>query len=51
MHKEIAVLQCFKCGKSLILRMKVRCFKRTGICILNGQKSIDIVMWLRLEVV
>lgn len=32
-------------------RMKVRCFKRTGICILNGQKSIDIVMWLRLEVV
>lgn len=48
-HKEIAALQFPKCVESLILRMKVRRFKRTGICIRNGQKSINIVMWLRLE--
>lgn len=44
MHKEIAVLQFPKGVESLILRLKVRCFKRTGICIRNGQKRIDIVI-------
>ena len=44
MHKEIAALQFPKCVECLILRTKVRRFKRTGICIRNGQKSIYIVM-------